>query len=204
MKLRTSDVLRISVLATLLCAGGLALASSGAFGLGNTRSEQFGLAVSQILARANDGATVAQVNGLAISQRHLDIAITTRRFNGQSTDRATVLQTLITEQLVLSEALRQGITVSGAELNAFVATQRDAANQDADRHFYGYAAGLGQSETSIWSYRPLLEEWRRHLVIGKLKHAILGDVTQQTLNAKEAQWATYVAGLRASGQVVVK
>lgn len=196
--------LLLTALAATLGFGALIGATSSALGLGNTQPERFGLAIKEVLGRSGDGATVAVVNGSSISQRQLDVEIVTRQFNGQPSDRASALDSLITEEVILSEAARQGITVSDNELNAVVQSQRQLADQDPDRHFYGYAAGLGQTDATIWSYRPLLDEWRRHMVIGKLKHSVLGDVTQKTLDAKEADWAAYVAGLRAKATVVVK
>jgi hypothetical protein len=192
-----------AALTALLCAGALIVALSSP-GARNSAPEQFGRAMQQIMNRPDDARTVALVDTIAISQRELDIEITARQFGGRSTDRTTALESLIEHRLLLAEALSQGIAVSDGELGAFVATQREVADQDPQRNFYGYAAALGLTEISIWSYRPLLEAWRRHLVIGKLKAAVLGEVTQDTVRAKEAQWATYIDDLRVKAQVVVK
>lgn len=204
VNVRTSILLRPILLGALLFAAVLTVGSGSAIGLGNGVPEQFGTAVRRILDRPSDGPTVALVDGTAISQRRLDLEIITRQFSGQPSDPSSALQGLITQQVVLNQAARQGILVSDPELNAFVTTQRDLANQDPERHFYGYAAGLGQTETSIWRYQPLIDAWRQQMVVGKLKRAVLGEVTQQTLAAKEAQWATYVDGLRTTAQVVVR
>lgn len=196
--------LRLIILGGLLGAAGVTVAGNTAFGLDGSVQEQFGVAIRQILMQTSDGGAVALVNGAGITQRELDIETVTRQFSGKPVDRSAALQSLINLHVASAEAARRGITVSDKELGTFVTEQRSIADQDPDRHFYRYAAGLGQSEASIWSYTPLLDEWRRHMVVAKLKHSVRGEVTEKTVDAKEAEWATYVQGLRAQAEVVVK
>lgn len=66
---------------------------------------------------------------------------------------------------------------------------------------YRYAEALGVTESAVWSHPHFVGTWREMLTYGALKRSVLGPVTQETLTAKEAEWARYVDGLRANTQI---
>lgn len=174
----------------------LVIGTSYANALGSGAYEQFGVAVRDIISRPSDGSVLATVNGVKITQRQLDFVLNARHFSGLSTSPNDALETAINNTLVLIEAQKDGISTSDADLASFIAAQRRLANQDPDRSFYRYAVALGLDETTIWSYRPLLDEWRKWLTVGKFRHAVVGDITQTNAQAKNAEWAAYLATLR--------
>jgi len=189
----------VSILAALLMIGvigsGLALA-----GAPTGAPERMATLVRSVLA-SSDTAPAATANGLAITRQRLNLEVAVRSAQGVDATRAQILDDLINEFVVLSDATRRGITVSDAELAAFIEQQRAIADADPQHEVYRYASALGVAQNDVWSYPFFVSNWRAALTYGAVKHTVLGDVTQKTLNAKEAEWNTYVAGLRAQADI---
>src|SRR4051812_4808280 len=147
------------------------------------------------------GHVIATVNGRAITDERLDLEVQLRTAQGVVVTRAQVLDALIDDSVVLSEADRRGITVSDDELRTFIAEQKAMAATDPQRQFYRYTEALGVADADAWSYPPFVQGWREMLTYGALKRVVLGPVTQDTVAVKEIEWNAFVNGLRARADI---
>ena len=189
----------VASLAALLVVGGIA--TTAAFAQGPEGLPERIAAIVRGFLGAQDGRVAATVNGRPITVDRLELEVSLRNAQGINVTRADTLETLISDAVVFNEAERRGIKVSDSELASFVADQKALADADPERQVYRYAAALGLSETTVWTHPPFVQTWREALTYGALKRSVLGTVSQETLAAKEAEWATYLKSLRARAEI---
>lgn len=195
VRVRAPAVGGLAILLTLGVIGGAALAE---FHKGTP--ERIAALVGAVLA-SPQGPAVATVGGLQITRQRIELEVAVRSAQGVSATRARILDALIDEFVVLSEAQRRGIRASDADVAAFVAEQKAIADADPERGAYRYAAALGVAGSAVWSHPQFVTTWREMLTYGALKRSVLGPVTFEILRAKEAQWAGFVAELRAKTEI---
>jgi hypothetical protein len=190
-----------------IALGGAVLVASAAASIALAQPGPY-FALGQILRGAQhpNEAAVATVDGVSITSGDIQFYQGLAQLNNSVTSQPiaatpkAALDAAVRVVAVSNKAIAQGIRPSDSEINAYIASNREAFTGHAGAQLDDFLAGLQQTRDQFFSSAYTRAGYARALAITKLRAKVTSGMTaQQAL----AQWQQFESDAVASARVVI-
>ncbi|NYE56487.1 SurA N-terminal domain-containing protein [Carboxydothermus ferrireducens] len=178
----------------------------------NDKFKQFGEFLKEINHNKKYDVVVARIGDRDVTLREFELFKRSYALDGRTVTPEEVLEELKRRTVLKEEAEKRKITVSDEEVEKAIQDYKEGmenlkkTNPAEYSEFLSYLEGLNMTEEQYWKSKEIFEIYRKALVTGKVRKAILKELSEKcnlTGNELQKKYRDYLEEAKAKLKVKI-